>query len=263
MSRLFDSGRWLLVAALGCLAVWFLITWETRAAYLDLAAHSHLWTAFAAATMAGLSAVIASRYRQSILLPPLFAAFIVMVSVLYGEFSPGGIGEYPADLRGEVNFKALLVHAAMLGSVLLAWQGALTQPSAATPALQVTGRVLIGCYFVINALWQWYFFDIRVEHVEATGGNPALIPVAIGLQLVCGALLAAGHWTRIVVWPLAIIIVSSTVMVHGDLSADAPYPANIQIQQWFVKSTIFAGLLMSLWPRTDAQFAASDAHLSG
>ncbi|MFT7650915.1 MAG: putative membrane protein YphA (DoxX/SURF4 family) [Limisphaerales bacterium] len=263
MSRLFDSGRWLLVAALACLAVWFLITWETRIAYLDLAAHSHLWTAFAAATMAGLSAVIAFRYRQSVLLPLLFVAFIVMAGVLYGQFSPGGIGEYPADLRGEVNFKALLVHTAMLGSVLLAWQGALSQSVAATPMLLVLGRALIGCYFVINALWQWYYFDIRVEHVEATGGNPALIPVAIGLQLLCGALLASGRWTRVVVWPLAIVIVSSTVMVHGDLSADAPYPVNIQVQQWFVKSTILAGLLMSLRPRAETQFSASAEHVSG
>ena len=123
--------------------------------------------------------------------------------------------------------------------------------------------LLIGCYFVINALWQWYFFDIRVEHVEATGGNPALIPVAIGVQLLCGALLAAGRWTRMVVWPLAIVIVSSTVMVHGDLSADAPYPVNIQIQQWFVKSTILAGLLMSLRPKAEAQFSASAGHVNG
>jgi uncharacterized membrane protein YphA (DoxX/SURF4 family) len=246
VSHLFVSGRWLLTIALGCLSLWFLVTWETRIAYLDLGGQSHLWAIFAAVTMAGLSGCIAFRYQQTLLLLLLVIALAVVSFVMYFEFSNGGIGEYPAKLRGEVNFKALLVHTGMIGSILLACHGSLVRLDRLKTLVFVSGRAVIGCYFIVNALWQWYYFDIRVEHVEATGGNPALIPIAIGLQLICGGLLATGHWTQWVAWPLALIIVASTVMVHGDLSATAPYPVNIQVQQWFVKSTILAGVLMSI-----------------
>ncbi len=246
MSTLLSVGRWLLITALACLAVWYLATWNTRIAYLDLAGRSQLWTVFAALVMAGLSGVTAFRFFNSALLLSLLGALFVMTIVLYGEFTPGGIGEYPAELRGEVNFKAMLVHVAMLGSVLLAWQGSDMLPSSMQRRSHLIGRALIGVYFVVNALWQWYYLDIRAEHVTATGGSPALIPVAIGVQLVCGTLLAANYWARIVIWPLALVIIASTIMVHGDLSASAPYPPNIQIQQWFVKSAILAGLLMTL-----------------
>lgn len=246
MSHLFVSGRWLLAIALGCLSLWFLVTWETRIAYLDVAGQSHLWAIFAAVTMAGLGVCIAFGYQQTLLLPLLISALAAVSFVMYFEFSNGGIGEYPANLRGEVNFKALLVHTGMIGSILLAWHGTPAGSDRLRTIAFMTGRAVIGCYFIINALWQWYYFDIRVEHVEATGGNPALIPIAIGLQIICGGLLAAGLWTNWIVWPLALVIVSSTAMVHGDLSATAPYPANIQVQQWFVKSTILAGILMSV-----------------
>jgi uncharacterized membrane protein YphA (DoxX/SURF4 family) len=246
VNHLFGVGRWLLAIALGCLCLWFLMTWEVRVAYLDLAGYSRLWTIFAAATTAGLSVCIAFRYQQTLLLSCLIAALAVISFVLYFEFSNGGIGEYPASLRGEVNFKALLVHTGMIGSILLACHGTLARPDRLRAFFFVIGRAVIGSYFIINALWQWYYFDIRVEHVEATGGNPAIIPIAIGLQLICGGLLATGAWTKWVAWPLVLIIVASTAMVHGDLSPTAPYPVNIQVQQWFVKSTILAGVLMSI-----------------
>lgn len=34
----------LFAIALGCLCLWFLVTWEVRVAYLELAGQSHLWT---------------------------------------------------------------------------------------------------------------------------------------------------------------------------------------------------------------------------
>lgn len=256
MSKLFDVGRWLLITALACLAVWYLATWNTRIAYLDLAGRSQLWTVFAALVMAGLSGVTAMRFFNSALLLTLLGALFVMIIVLYGEFEPGGIGEYPAELRGEVNFKATLVHIAMMGSVLLAWQGSLSLPSSLQRKSYLIGRVLIGAYFIVNALWQWYYLDIRAEHVTATGGNPALIPVAIGVQLICGTLVATNYWARIAIWPLALVIIASTAMVHGDLSATAPYPPNIQIQQWFIKSAILAGLLMTLAAKPLGESAA-------
>ena len=43
-----------------------------------------------------------------------------------------------------------------------------------------------------------------------------------------------------------LIIVASTIVVHGNLSGSAPYPPNAQIHQWFVKASILAGLLMAV-----------------
>ena len=102
----------------------------------------------------------------------------------------------------------------------------------------------LAAYFVGNALWQWLYIDVRMEHVAVSGGNPDSVWLAIGLQLVGGMAVAAGRYVQIAVIALAIPLAVSTVMVHGNLGPDAPYPPYIQVHQWFVKGSIFTGLLL-------------------
>ena len=175
---------------------------------------------------------------------------ILMTVVLHSDYSPGTIGEFPPELRGEVNFKETAVHAAMIASLMLVFSVALSTTRSAGATIGANnwilpvGGILLGLYFVINGCWQWYYYDIRVEHILATGGNPLVLPVVIGVQIIFGLCVVVGFKQRWFLPVLMTVIALSTVAIHGDLSPSAPYPPNAQIHQWFVKGAILAGLLL-------------------
>ena len=227
-----------------------LASYDVRIAYLDLAGAAHLWNSLAALIyISGGLMLVANRGVIAAVLA-LGGMLMLMTLILHSDYRPGTIGEFAPELRGEVNFKETIVHAAMLGSLVLVVS--LVLPTvhstdlvgSASRWLLSIGGGLLGLYFVINGFWQWYYFDIRLEHIVATGGDPALLPVVIGVQILFGACVAGAFKRRIFLPVLMTVIVLSTIMVHGDLSASAPYPPNAQIHQWFVKGAILAGLLL-------------------
>lgn len=220
-----------------------------REAYLQEvgAPLAFVWLFALVFAVGGAGLLFGFRSRASALI--LAGALVVVTLVIHSSYAPGGIGEYPPELNAEVNFKETAVHAAMIGALLLVLGHGSTRWSAdkgvpGVERLLTSGRVIVGSYFVVNALWQWAYFDIRVEHIEASGGNPSTLPVVIALQLLGGASVAAGRWMKVSIPALMFILVVSTALVHGNLSATAPYPPNVQIHQWFVKAAILAGLLM-------------------
>ncbi|MFT5482068.1 MAG: putative membrane protein YphA (DoxX/SURF4 family) [Halieaceae bacterium] len=244
------AGRILLGLCFFCDGILNLASHDVRIAYLDLAGAAHFWNNLAALVYVGGGLLLIANKAVIPAAVSLAGMLCLMTLILHSDYSPGTIGEFPPELRGEVNFKETAVHVAIIGSLILvaytilaAAQGTGTR-SSPTKWMFPMGRILLGLYFITNAGWQWYYFDIRVEHIIATGGNPALLPIVIGLQGIFGACVVAGFKLRWALPVLMTIIVLSTVMVHGDLSSSAPYPPNVQIHQWFVKGAILAGLLL-------------------
>ncbi|MEH6517844.1 MAG: hypothetical protein V7742_14270 [Halioglobus sp.] len=256
MSESIDKPAWIMAGRI-LLGLCFvgdgilnLASHDVRIAYLDLAGAAHFWNSLAALVYVGGGLLLMTNRAVIPAVVALGGMLCVMTLILYRDYSPGTIGEFPAELRGEVNFKETAVHMAIIGSLMLAVYPMLSAAKSAAARMGVInaivpfGRILLGLYFITNASWQWYYYDIRVEHIIATGGNPLLLPFVIGLQGIFGACVVAGFKLRWALPVLMTIIVLSTVMVHGDLSSSAPYPPNVQIHQWFVKGAILAGLLL-------------------
>lgn len=246
-----EFGRVLLGLCFLSYSIWYVVTDEVRAAYLDSvgAPHFLIWIVALAYAVGGLSILTRRRIADGCLL--LSLVLLAMTLLLNHSFAPGGIGEYPPELHGEISFKAWIVNLAIVGSLLLVYARArlADDSNAAKYALSGTtgltlGRIIVGSYFLLNAAWQWYYYDIRAEHIVATGGNPSVLGIAIAIGLVGGALVASGVAVRTAGLFLAFIITASTILVHGDLSETAPYPPNIQISQWFIKPSILAGLII-------------------
>jgi uncharacterized membrane protein YphA (DoxX/SURF4 family) len=225
-----------------------LASYDVRIAYLDLANASHFWNGLAAFVYAAAGLLLVANRFLIPAVVSLGGMLIVMTLILHTDYSPGTIGEYPAELRGEVNFKETVVHTAMIASLMLIVHLALsanrTVGNGINKWLLPVARILIGLYFVTNAGWQWFYYDIRVEHIVATGGNPGLLPIVIAVQSFFGVCVISGIKLRWFIPVLMVVITLSTIAVHGDLSPDAPYPPNVQIHQWFVKGAILAGLLL-------------------
>lgn len=168
----------------------------------------------------------------------LIAWLMIISSVIHSDLSIGGIGGYP-------NLKAILVNLATIGSLLLivgASQNTLN-PSLISRRILFSGRFILAAYFVINAVWQWLYIETRMEHVAVSGGNPNSVWGSIIFQLVGGVLVFLGRYVRTGTALLAIPLVASTIVVHGNLEPSAPYPPYVQVHQWFVKSSILSGLL--------------------
>jgi uncharacterized membrane protein YphA (DoxX/SURF4 family) len=258
------TGRILLGLCFICDGILNLASHDVRIAYLDLAGAAHFWNYLAALVYVGGGLLLVTNRAIVPAAVALGTMLSLMTLILHSDYSPGTIGEFPPELRGEVNFKETVVHIAMIASLLLMAYPVLTTAQGTRAGLDPgkwifpLGRVLLGLYFVTNASWQWYYYDIRVEHIVATGGNPALLPIVIGLQITFGVCVMAGFKLRWCLPVLMAIIVLSTIAVHGDLSSSAPYPPNVQIHQWFVKAAILAGLL-SLFGlrRADSQLLAT------
>ena len=244
------AGRILLGLCFVCDGLLNLTSSDVRFAYLDLAGAAHSWNYLAALVYIGGGLLLIANRAVIPSVVALGGMLSLMTLILHSDYSPGTIGEFPAELRGEVNFKETAVHIAILGSLMLAAYSLLPTARGVGARADLVkwifplGRILLGLYFVTNGSWQWFYFDIRVEHIVATGGNPALLPIAIGLQLIFGACVIAGFKLRWFLPVLMAVIVLSTITIHGDLSATAPYPPNAQIHQWFVKAAILAGLLL-------------------
>lgn len=250
---IFAAGRTLLGLCFILDAGWTLATYDLRVAYLDEVGGPHFLILLSVAIyfFGGLALMLNRRMRQA---PFALAGILIVGSlILLTDIHGKGIGEYPAELQVEVLAKEWAVHIGICGALLfLAMQTAPAGRRSPLESLNAgawAGRAIIGGYFIFNAVWQWIYFDIRAEHMIATGHNPGSLPVVIGLQLLCGLLVISGRGLWFATPPLMALITLSTIAIHGDLSPTAPYPANLQIHQWFVKASILAGLIMVLGQR--------------
>ncbi len=226
-------------------AGWYVASYDVRAAYFQasLSPDALIWLTVAVYLTGGVALALGRAIEKAAL--SLGLMLVVTTLVMYPVVRAGGIGEFPPELWYEVGFKEIAVHIAIIGALLLAVASPAASAARGPRSLApIAGRVLIGGYFIVNALWQWYFFDIRVQHLIAAGRSGTSLPVMIALQLAAGTLIVTGIATRIATVPLMLIITVSTIVVHGNLSATAPYPPNVQVHQWFVKAAILAGLVM-------------------
>lgn len=238
MANLLIVGRVLLGLGFALDGGWWLYTWDVRAAYLDqIGAPSFVIVPIAATYLVcGVLVAVGRAVRPATL--PLMAVAGLIATLLHTDLGPGGIGEYRLDDHARVNAQALLVQLTLVGALMLSF-GA---PNLRTPVdlrAVVLGRVLMGGYFVANALWQAAYYD----SLEASGADPSAGPLVIAAQIVFGMLLVAGRATRVSVFVLLGVLVGSTILVYGDLSPAAAHPPNAQVHQWFAKSIILAGLL--------------------
>jgi uncharacterized membrane protein YphA (DoxX/SURF4 family) len=239
-------GRVLLGGCLAAVGVWYALYQELLASDFSTLGipYIFIWVSALVYLVAGAGVAIGVRAMECAL---VLIAWLVLTSlVLHHNFYVGSLGDYP-------NFKASLVNAAIIGGLLLLI-GSLKQqlPSflnserLTSEGMLLTGRLILGGYFFINATWQWLYIDDRMAHVEVSGGDPNSVWFAIVAQFI-GAVLILLRQPILVylgVVLLAIPLVASTLMVHGNLGPDAPYPPYAQVNQWFVKSSILFGLVI-------------------
>src|SRR4051794_18445433 len=86
--------------------------------------------------------------------------------------------------------------------------------------LYAAGRVLVAALFIVSALAKWADYHATVLSMWSVGINDAgmVLPFAIGLELVGGAMLAAGWKTRASAAVMAVYVGFLTLLVHNDLS---------------------------------------------
>lgn len=241
MAGLLILGRVLVGLGFALDGAWWLYTWDVRAAYLDQIGIPALLIVPVAAIylVCGPLVAVGRAVRPSTL--PLMAVAGLIATLLHTDLGPGGIGEYPLDHHAQVNAHSLLVQLALVGALMLTF-GA---PDLRTPVelrAVVLGRILLGGYFLTNALWQAAYYD----SLEATGADPSATPIVIALQVIFGMVLAAGRWVRPAVAVLLLVLVGGTMATYGDLSETAVRPAQAQAHGWFLASVLLGALLQLL-----------------
>jgi putative oxidoreductase len=83
-----------------------------------------------------------------------------------------------------------------------------------------TGRVLMGSLFIAGALVKWTAFASTAQWLDGQGVPlaPALLGLAIALELAGGALLLLGLRTVKAAWVMAAYLVAVTLIVHHDFT---------------------------------------------
>jgi len=91
------------------------------------------------------------------------------------------------------------------------------------------GRVLLGALFLASAYAKFFHFSEVVAGLQVAGFSSAsvLVGVAATVELVGGALLASGYWVRITSGALIAYLVTTTTVVHWNLSVAADRAATV------------------------------------
>jgi len=91
------------------------------------------------------------------------------------------------------------------------------------------GRVLLGALFLFSAYTKFFHFSDVVAGLQTVGFSSAsvLVGLAAGVELVGGALLAGGYWVRIASGALIAYLVTTTMVLHWNLSDAANRDATL------------------------------------
>ena len=113
------------------------------------------------------------------------------------------------------------------------------------PLIGVTGRVLLGLYFVIPGVRKILAFDVTGQYM-ATHGVPlisVLLPITIMLQVGGGAALIAGWRTRAIALMLAGMTLVINVFMHDFWNVYEGLSQQHETQNFIKNLAIMAGLL--------------------
>jgi putative oxidoreductase len=81
----------------------------------------------------------------------------------------------------------------------------------------LVGRVLLAALFLHEAYAKLMAYAASMAYMRAFGVPVELLPGAIGIELVCGLLIAVGYQTRIAALLLAAFCVATAVLFHTKL----------------------------------------------
>lgn len=238
MAGLLAVGRILLGLSFALDGGWWLCTWDVRAAYLDGIGFPALVIVPVAVTyiVCGLIVATGRAVRPATL--PLMAVAGLIATLLHTDLGPGGIGEYPLDQHGPLNASALLGQLALVGALMITFAAPDLRGLVDVRALGL-GRVLLGGYFVTDALWQAHFYEDQVARVTGAGWSETLLAGLLALQILFGMLTVMSRAVRLSAAALGALVVLGAILLHTDFVGVAP---NAQIHGWFVRGSLLGGL---------------------
>jgi putative oxidoreductase len=85
-------------------------------------------------------------------------------------------------------------------------------------AAALAGRLLLAAIFLHEAWSKLTGYSGALAYMEAFGVPGELLPLAIAVELGCGALIACGYYTRAAALVLALFCVATAVLFHTKLS---------------------------------------------
>jgi putative oxidoreductase len=86
-----------------------------------------------------------------------------------------------------------------------------------TEAAALAGRLLLSALFLHEAYAKLTAYSAAVTYSEAFGVPGALLPLAIAVELGCGALILLGYYTRAAALLLAGFCIATAVLFHTKL----------------------------------------------
>ncbi len=131
------------------------------------------------------------------------------------------------------------------------------------PLIGITGRVLLGLYFLIPGISKVAGFDDTAQYM-LTHGVPlvsVLLPITIVLQIGSGLALVAGWQTRAIALMLAGMILVINVFMHDFWNVYEGLTQQHETQNFIKNLAIMAGLLtLAAGPAVQSLSLDSRAH---
>jgi len=118
-------------------------------------------------------------------------------------------------------------------------------PQSAQRALLLTGRALLGLYFIVPGITKITGWSGTVTYMEAHGVPliPVLLVLTIILQIGGGAALAIGYRTQIMAFLLAGLTLVISLFMHNFWTYEAGMEQNHEMQNFIKNLAIMAGLM--------------------
>jgi putative oxidoreductase len=113
---------------------------------------------------------------------------------------------------------------------------------------ELLGRVLLGLLFVLEGVSKLRGYDGAARYMTAHGMPAILLPAVIALEIIGGAMIIAGWWTRCAAAALATFCVVAAVIFHtrfGDRNQVIHFEKNLAL----------AGAFLLLWVRGAGAFS--------
>ncbi len=111
--------------------------------------------------------------------------------------------------------------------------------------LYVTGRALLGLYFILPGIMKITGFSGTADYMAAHGMVmvPFFLVLAIVIEIGGGVALAIGYRTQLIALVLAGLVVIINVMLHDFWSLEEGLQRRHELQNFIKNTAIMAGLL--------------------